>query len=62
MKKFMNDELKQLILAMGLHHLESNGETILIFTNDLRFAPIRAITKIVQFKEALKSIIKVNAK
>ncbi len=62
MKKFMNDELKQLILAMDLHHLESNGEAILIFTNDLRFAPIGAMTKIVQFKEALKSIIKVNAK
>jgi MFS superfamily sulfate permease-like transporter len=61
MKKFMNEELKQLILAMDLHHLESNGEAILIFTNDLRFAPIGAMTKIVQFKEALKSIIKVNA-
>ena len=47
---------------MDLHHLESNGEAILIFTNDLRFAPIGAMTKIVQFKEALKSIIKVNAK
>jgi MFS superfamily sulfate permease-like transporter len=61
MKQFMNNELKQLILEMDLHHLESNGEAILIFTNDLRFAPIGAITKIVQFKEALKSIIKVNA-
>lgn len=61
MKKFMYDELKQLILAMDLHHLESNGEAILIFTNDLRFTPIGAITKIVQFKEALKSIIKLNA-
>ena len=61
MKKFMNDELKQLILAMDLHHLESNGEAILIFTNDLRFAPIGAMSKIVQFKEALKSIIKLNA-
>ncbi|MDG1435234.1 MAG: SulP family inorganic anion transporter [Saprospiraceae bacterium] len=58
MKNFMNDELKQLILAMDLHHLESNGEAILIFTNDLRFAPIREMSKIVQFKEALKSIIK----
>ena len=58
MKNFMNDELKQLILAMYLHHLESNGEAILIFTNDLRFAPIREMSKIVQFKEALKSIIK----
>ena len=58
MKNFMNDELKQLILAMDLHHLESNGEAILIFTNDLRFAPIREMSQIVQFKEALKSIIK----
>lgn len=61
MKNFMNHELKQLILAMDLHHLESNGEAILIFTNDLRFASIGEIAKIVQFKEALKSIIKLNA-
>ena len=60
MSEFMNEELKQLILAMDIHHIESNGEALLIFTNDLRFAPIGEIAKIVQFKEALKSIIKVN--
>ena len=56
MNKFLVDELKQLIETSGLHHLESNGEAILIFADDFKLAKMKEYIKMIQFAERFKEI------
>ena len=58
METFMSDELKELIKnSKVIHHLESNGRAILLFTDNLRLARIRDYSEIVEFARKLKSFI-----
>ena len=58
MDSFLNDRLKMLIEFSGLHHLESNGEAILIFSNHFRLAQLQEYAQMIQFAESFKSIMK----
>ncbi|MEM6630926.1 MAG: SulP family inorganic anion transporter [Bacteroidota bacterium] len=58
MDAFLTDKLKVLIEISGLHHLESNGEAILIFTNNFKLAQMQHYAKMIQFAESFKSIVK----
>ena len=58
MDAFLTDRIKVLIEISGLHHLESNGEAILIFTNSFRLAQMQEYAKMIQFAENFKVMIK----
>lgn len=57
---FFTDKLKVLIEISDLHHLESNGEAILIFSNNFKLAQMKEYVKMIQFAENFKSMIKEN--
>jgi len=57
MDAFLFEKLKVLIEVSGLHHFESNGEAILIFTNNFKQAQIKDYAKMIQFAENFKAII-----
>lgn len=58
MDQFLTEKLKVLIEISGLHHLESNGEAILIFSNNFQLAQIQEYAKMIQFAENFKSMLK----
>ncbi len=58
MDAFLTDRLKMLIEMSGLHHLESNGEAILIFSNHFKLAQLKEYARMIQFAEQFKSVIK----
>ncbi len=58
MDAFLTDKLKVLIEISGLHHLESNGEAILIFSNNFSLAQVKDYIKMIQFAENFKSMVK----
>ena len=58
MDTFLTDKLKVIIEISGLDHLESNGEAILIFSNNLQLAQMKDYVKMIQFAENFKSIVK----
>ena len=58
MDDFLTDKLKVLIEISGLQHFESNGEAILIFSNNFKLAQMQEYVKMIQFAENFKSMIK----
>ena len=58
MDQFLTEKLKVLIEISGLHHLESNGEAILIFSNNFQLAQIQEYAKMIQFAENFKAMLK----
>ena len=58
MDAFLTEKLKVLIEISGLHHLESNGEAILIFSDHFKLAQMQDYVKMIQFAENFKSMIK----
>lgn len=58
MDAFLTPKLKVLIEISGLNHLESNGEAILIFSNNFKLALMQDYVKMIQFAESFKSVIK----
>ena len=58
MEAFLTDKLKVLIEISDLHHIESNGEAILIFNNDFKLAQMREYSKMIQFAENFKQMVK----
>lgn len=58
MDDFLTEKLKVLIEISGLHHLESNGEAILIFSNDFKLAHMQEYVKMIQFAENFKAMVK----
>jgi len=58
MDAFMTDKLKVLIEISDLHHLESNGEAILIFSNNFALAQVKDYIKMIQFVENFKKMVK----
>jgi MFS superfamily sulfate permease-like transporter len=62
MDSFLTDKLKVLIEISGIHHLESNGEAILIFSKNLALAQIKDYINMIQFVENFKTMIKESNK
>jgi len=58
MDAFFTDKLKVLIEISGLHHFESNGEAILIFSNNFSLAQFKDYINMIQFVENFKSMVK----
>ena len=58
MDTFFTEKIKVLIEISGLHHLESNGEAILIFSNSYKLAQMQQYAKMIQFAENFKTMIK----
>jgi hypothetical protein len=55
-KAYLNDDLKELIEnSEVIHHIESNGEAILLFTDNLKRAHTDDYEKIVAFAKALNN-------
>lgn len=55
---FLNEELLALINEHDIRHFESNGEAILIFTNNLRLARIQEYAKFIKLTTELTALIK----
>ncbi|MFK7981331.1 MAG: SulP family inorganic anion transporter [Saprospiraceae bacterium] len=58
MDAFFTNKLKVLIEISGLHHFESNGEAILIFSNNFDLAQFKDYINMIQFVENFKSMVK----
>ena len=58
MDAFFTNKLKVLIEISGLHHFESNGEAILIFSNNFSLAQFKDYVNMIQFVENFKSMVK----
>ncbi len=57
---FLDENLKTFFEKSDIHHLESNGEAILIFDDNFKLAQIRDYSSITKFIEDLKRLIKKN--
>ena len=55
MDAFLTEKLKVLIEISDVHHLESNGEAILIFSNNFKLAQMQEYARMIQFAENFKS-------
>ena len=60
MDDFLTEKLKVLIEISNLHHFESNGEAILIFSYNNQLAQVKDYIKMIQFIENFKSMTKEN--
>ncbi|MEL6832050.1 MAG: SulP family inorganic anion transporter [Bacteroidota bacterium] len=61
MDAFLSEKLKVLIELTGLDHLESNGEAILIFSDNFALAQAKDYIKMIQFVENFKKVMKENS-
>ena len=57
MTEFLSLKLRLFIENGNVHHLESNGESIMIFRDTLRLAEISDYSEIVKFAEELEELI-----
>ncbi len=57
MDKFMNPDLERLIEASSIQHLESNGESIIIFNDELKKAKRREFEQLIAFSQKLMQLI-----
>ena len=58
MNSFMTKELRVLIEnSKTIHHIESNGEALLLFTDNLELARVRDFGKIAAFAKLLRNEI-----
>ncbi len=62
MDEFLTDKLKVLIEISDMHHLESNGEAILIFSDNFRLARMQDYAKMIQFAKGFKALAKEGRK
>ncbi|MBO6516633.1 MAG: SulP family inorganic anion transporter [Bacteroidia bacterium] len=58
MDAFMTDKMRELIEACGIHHLESNGEAILMFSNNFQLAQLSEYKLMIDFAETFKKIVR----
>jgi MFS superfamily sulfate permease-like transporter len=58
MSNFLTDEIKELVEnSEVIHHLESNGEAVLLFTDNLRLALVKDIPEFIRFARRLSELI-----
>lgn len=60
MDDFLAAKLKTFLENSEIHHIESNGEAILIFDDNFRLAQIHDYSNITKFIDDLKTLIKTN--
>lgn len=60
MDDFLTDQLKLLIEDNGMHHLESNGEAIMIFSANLKLAQEKDYLNMMEFVDNVRALIKNN--
>ncbi|TNE54687.1 MAG: SulP family inorganic anion transporter [Bacteroidetes bacterium] len=58
MRSFLSEPLQKLIEGSEIHHIESNGEAILIFNDHLGLADMGEYQKMVRFSEELRGLLK----
>jgi len=58
MDTFMKNELKELIENCKIEHLESNGEAVLMFSNNLQLARLHEYSMMIDFAQSFKKIIR----
>lgn len=56
MNKFLANGLRELFENCGFEHLESNGESIMVFNDNLRLAQIRDYVRIIDFAKRLSHL------
>ena len=57
MSNFLNEKLKKLIEESDIHHIESNGEAILIFNDQMRLARLDEYNKMIRFSQDLRALL-----
>ncbi len=57
MSAFVTDEIRAFLENSNIEHLESNGEAILIFNKEMRYAKISEYLNIITFVEDLKKVL-----
>jgi MFS superfamily sulfate permease-like transporter len=57
MDDFLSPEIRSFIENGNIHHLESNGEAIMIFNDSLRLAQISDYSELAKFAEELEGLI-----
>jgi hypothetical protein len=57
MEAFMTDEMREYFENCGIHHLESNGEAILLFSDNLQLAQLPEYTLMIDFVEGFKKLV-----
>jgi MFS superfamily sulfate permease-like transporter len=57
MDDFLAKGLRELIQESDIHHIESNGEAILIFNDHMRLARLDEYDKIIKFSEDLRKLL-----
>ncbi|NNC82975.1 MAG: SulP family inorganic anion transporter [Flavobacteriales bacterium] len=58
MDEFLTEPMRQLLIDSHIEHLESNGDDILIFSDNLRPALISEFARMFKFLEDMKSILR----
>ena len=56
-ESFLTERLRVLIEISGIHHLESNGESILILSKNLALAQVKDYIQMIQFVENIKKLL-----
>ena len=57
MEAFMTPEIRTLLEECGIDHMESNGEAILLFSNNFKLAQLPEYTLMIDFVEEFKKIV-----
>lgn len=57
-ESFMTEELHDLIEESQFHHLESNGQAILIFNDQFKIAGLKEYSRIISFSSRLRSLLR----
>ncbi len=57
MDSFLSDELRELLEGSEINHIESNGEAILIFSDQMRLARSDEYEKMISFSEDLRKLL-----
>lgn len=55
--EFMTDQMRDYLENCGIHHLESNGEAILLFNDNLQLAQLPEYKLMIDFVEGFKKIV-----
>ncbi|MDE0978463.1 MAG: SulP family inorganic anion transporter [Flavobacteriales bacterium] len=57
-EQFMTDEFKSLIQRSQFHHLESNGNALLIFNDQFKLADLKEYDRLISFSTQLREILR----
>ena len=58
MDAFMTNEMREYFETCGIHHIESNGQAILMFSDNLQLAQLPEYTLMIDFVEGFRAIVR----